>query len=65
LVDPLENAPLPSRFDPDEIAVRRIEGDLIAGLEAPRLAMLRRQGDLTLAGDRRNDFCRPAEAPYN
>src|SRR5271163_1831971 len=68
-IEPLENASLPPRLNAHRFSDRRVEGNLVAGLETPRLAMLSGQGDLTFAGDRRENLVGhrvslQTEAPY-
>ena len=64
-IEPLENASLPPRLDANRFSARRVEGNLVARLETPRLAMLSGQGDLTFAGDRRENSCRPSRLLTN
>src|SRR3984957_9103021 len=69
LVEPLEKTSLAPWLNADRFSARRVEGNLIARLETPRLAMLSGQGDLALAGDRRENLvghrdALQTEAPY-
>src|ERR1700722_17787587 len=63
-VEPFKDAPLSPRLDADRFSARRIEGDLVAGFKTPGLAVLRGYGDLSLAGERRENLVGHARPPY-